>query len=443
MLRALGVPSALALGLLAGCGPNPRPAMVMVLAPDGNGNRKPTKVELRTMSDLTSLDGTLTKFVGGAAAVVPTEESSLTATSFGPDMDQSRYAAFVKDPGRPVRANYVVEHQKAAATDAGVDEDVLWPADFHTWNMVTTVYNFELSYRFYEKIFGEIDPVELKAMRILYWVDFRSQGGPPQYDNALFVPFLKSFAILPFAPVEPDQMAQRVPLAMNSGVIGHEMAHRVFNYRVLADSGLHPALNWSLPRAFNLLKSVEEGFADFLGFGVTCGERTGCRQNYVKESLPSLGDKRDFTRTDLCVDDKLLNAFENSTPNLWTDPNPTVGRMYDLGTIWAASLYQGAFSISGPGGVEAVQMALVAAYNDETPGKPGLRQLIGNALTPDVFTSAAVADAILSHITENGLKTKVCGEMLTRLGPTLTCNAGSGRACMPNCPGTAVQRACP
>ena len=78
-------------------------------------------------------------------------------------------------------------------------------------------------------------------------------NSPPLTDNTLYLSFIKSFVVAPF------KTEQLIPLSMNIGVIGHETAHRVFNFKALSDEGIHPALGaWSLD-AFNLLKSLDEG----------------------------------------------------------------------------------------------------------------------------------------------------------------------------------------
>jgi hypothetical protein len=90
-----------------------------------------------------------------------------------------------------------------------------------------------------------------------------------------------------------------------------------------------------------------------------------------------------------------------------------------------------------------LQKALIAAYDDPTPTKPGIKQLIGTADTPSRFTPEAVADTILSHIGEDNLRAKVCTELLTRL--RLTCTTDGATYCteMPHCPAESVVEKCP
>jgi hypothetical protein len=428
MVRPLGTVAGIGflLGLgLVGCGPNPKPARVMALVPDDQGDLKPAQVELQTITDLTTLKGTAVEFIGGAEALIDSSDP-VFQLSGGPEADARRYASFMKNRGMPVHANFIDK------------SGVLWPSDFHTWNMVTLFYNFERAYQYFEVISGEEPPTELQAMRVLYWADVRIDSTESLVDNALFLSLLKSFAVVPFKSL------QKVPLAMNIAVIGHEMAHRVFNYRALSDAGFHQALvNWQLA-PFNLLKSIDEGFADFHAYGVTCKEPSDCQSAFLEPSLPSASEvrARDLARTDLCLDAVTKQAFLNSTPGTWISPG---GKMYVYGTLWAAALYQGASSGSSTAAIEELQKALLASYDDPTPTRQGLRQLIDNLENPADFTPEAVADVILSHISENALRTKVCSELLTRL--QLSCKPEGTIHCkeMPHCPAASVadSKTCP
>ena len=214
--------------------------------------------------------------------------------------DQQRYDVIVKDKGGDVRAHYVDR------------SGVLWPADFHTWNLVTTYYNFERSYAYFNAIYDGVDPVELRPMRVHYWADVQLNS-PSLTDNILYLSFVKSFVITPFLT------NKLIPLSMNVGVVGHETAHRVFNFKALSDSGIHPALGtWSL-EAFNLLKSLDEGLADFHGFSVTCGEAAGCRPNFLAISLddPRTVGFRNVGRQDACMDEPLRTAFHRFTRSFY------------------------------------------------------------------------------------------------------------------------------
>lgn len=411
-----GAVGALLVALLVSCGPDPKPALVWALVPDEDGTLTTRQVELTTVIDLTTLKGTTTDFVGGAAIKV-TDEDIL------PDTDEARYASLVRNPGLPVRANYLER------------DGVLWPSDFHTWNLVTAFYNFERAYLFYASIWGKDEPVELQASRVLYWADV-SIPRVSSRDNIFYFSLLKSFVILPF------ERLQEVPLPMNAGVVGHEMAHRVFNEKVLQGEGLHPALLWAAIGklgAFNLLKSIDEGFADLFAYGVTCREPSGCHSDYLEPSLPDEQVAlRDFSRKDLCQTE--VDRLESEGSLTWTDS----GKAYQLGSIWAAALFQGAMKAGGPSGVVAMQKALLEAEGDTTRGK-GLRALVneGTQRDADAFTPEAVAEAILFHLPETDrLRSQVCSELLTRLA--LHCPKDGATPCaeIPSCPLDAAADQC-
>ncbi len=406
------------LALLVACGPNPKaPVKVMALIPDQAGALQTTEVELTTIKDMTALKGDVVTLIGSTRVVInPNDPVQQINGGIQGMTDEQRYEVIVKDKGGDVRGHYVDR------------SGVLWPADFHTWNMVSTYYNFERAYLYFNGIYDGVDPTELRPMRVHYWSDVQLNA-PSLSDNMLYLSFIKSFVITPF---KNDQL---IPLSMNIGVVGHETAHRVFNFKALSNEGVHPALGlWSL-EAFNLLKSLDEGLADFHGFSVTCGEPAGCRPNFLAISLSDARTVgfRNVGRQDACMDEPLRTAFQNFTQQQWV----SAPEMYKVGNIIAASLYQAGNKL---GKLEILQKALIDAYDDESPITPGLRQLITKNLnTPRNFTQEAVVDIIAAHVTDPELKKQVCTEFSSRM--QLRCGSWpcqvDGLPSMRNCPATA------
>ena len=312
------------LGLLAfitSCGPNPKaPVKVMALIPDEAGAFQTTQVELTTVSNVVALKGDVVVMIGGTRVVLdPTDPLQQLNGGIANMTDEQRYEVIVQEKGGDVRAHFVDK------------SGVLWPGDFHTWNMVTSYYNFERAYLYFNDIYDGVDPKELRPLRVHYWSDVQLNA-PSLTDNILYLSFIKSFVITPF------KNEQLIPLSMNIGVVGHETAHRVFNFKALSDEGVHPALqSWSLD-AFNLLKSLDEGLADFHGFSVTCNEPAGCRPNFLAISLSDSRTVgfRNVGRTDACMDAPLRNAFTTFSQSQWV----TSPEMYKVGNLIAASLYQ-------------------------------------------------------------------------------------------------------
>jgi hypothetical protein len=395
--------------LISACGPSPKPPVrVMALVPDQAGAFQTTEVQLTTVDNVTTLKGSVVEFVG-AASVVLDPNDPLQGNILNMNDDQ-RYEVLVKDKGVDVRGHYI---------DRG---GVLWPADFHTWQMVSTYYNFEKAYAYWNELYDGVDPKELRPMKVLYWSDVRLNSTTSLTDNALYLSFIKAFTIVPF------KNEQLIPLPMNIGVIGHEVAHRVFNFKVLEDKGFPSAItanNWN-QKPFNLLKSLDEGLADFHGFGVTCPEAAGCRSNYLAISLSDERTvrNRDLARTDACMDEATRTAFTNFDKGQWV----TAQEMYRVGNLIAASLYQ---SANKAGKLDVMQRAVLLAYDDESNDTPGLRQLVNRNLnTPQFFTVEAVGNAFASHISDPELLRRFCVEYSSRLQTTC-----AGRPCpeMPGC----------
>lgn len=409
------------------CAPNPpAPVQVMALAPNQTGAYATVQVELKTLSSLANLKGSVAELVGGTRVVVDPNDPVQNLNGGIQNMtDDQRYEVLVKDKGADVRGHFIER--------AGV----YWPADFHTWNMVSTYYNFEKSYEYFVGVYDGVEPTELQKMRVLYWSNVRLNSTEPMTDNALYLSFIKSFVIVPFSP---DQ--QLVPLAMNIGVIGHEVAHRAFNHKVLEDQGIHPALTLWTGSAFNLLKSLDEGLADFHGYGTTCPEPAGCRTNFLDVSVSnkSIVSMRNLARTDACMTVDLRNAFANDSPDQWVRSTS----MYEVGNLFAASMYQAGQRASGDNGVKEIQKALLLAYDDASSTTPGLRQLINKNLnTPQFVTLEAVVNIIAAHVTGPNTRKELCKEFSTRLqlncgGPPCAdfpaCNDVSWGRDMTTCP---------
>lgn len=415
------------LTLCAGCGPNPpAPVKVMALVPDENGAFQQLPVELTTLTDATALKGTALSLIGSTRVVIdPNDPLQQANGGIGAMTDDERYEVIVKGKGGDVRAHYVDR------------SGTLWPADFHTWNMVSTYYNFERAYLYFNGLSGSDGPQELRNMRVHYWADVRLNSPSSITDNMLYLSFIKSFVITPFK----DE--QSIPLPMNIGVVGHEVAHRVFNFRVLSNEGIHPALgSWNLV-AFNLLKSLDEGLADFHGYSVTCDEPAKCRPDFLSISLSDsrMVSMRNVARPDACMDETTRTAFQTFNQSSWV----SAPELYKVGNLIAASLYQAGNKL---GKLQVLQKAVLRAYDDESPTTPGLRQFVTTNLnTPQNFTPENVVDIIAAHVTDSELKKLVCSEFSTRM--QLRCGSWpctvDGRTSMPNCPATALRDAsvCP
>ncbi len=401
--------AALLLALWA-CGPNPKPPVnVMAVIPDASGTYTTKQVQLTTLDSLTSFKGAVAQFMGGNRVVVDANDPMVKAVGGIQNMtDEQRYDVLVKDKGMDVHGNFIDK------------SGILWPADFHTWNMTSMYWNFEQAFTYYQGVVGK-DPDELKSLRVMYWPDVRMQSDTPLADNALYLSFIRSFVIVPF------KATTKVPLAMNIGVIGHELAHKVFGKRVYDDQGVPAPLTTWNGQAFNLLKSMDEGIADFHGFGVTCVTDARCRPDFLKWSVDDEGliHRRDVSRNDACMDATLQNAFNTFSPDMWVRDQS----MYDVGNLIAASLYQAG---SPKDKMQVLRRALLASYDDSTPGRTGFKQLISTSInTPQNFTPEAVADIIASHIADPELKMRWCNEVSDRLA--LRC---TGFPCdlMPSCP---------
>lgn len=418
------LPALCGLILLAACEPTVTlPVKVRAIVPSRSNNYETRQVELTTPTSLVHLSGPVISLIGGA--VVEINPSDPPATT----EDQLR-AVLLKNPGGVVRANFVEQ--------AGVQV----PADFHSWAMVTTFYNFEQSFLYFQKAYDGKLTDELKKAEVLYWASYKDLTVPNSdelHDNALYFSPIKSFMMVPF------EKLQKLPLSLNLGVIGHEYAHLVFNKKVYGGAALPaPITSWTLG-PFNLLKAMDEGIADFHGFGVTCStvvNGPGCLPSFLAASFDTkttdgartVAD-RDMTNLDQCMTKELRSAFHNFQPGQWLQQ----GLHYKLGTLIAASLYQASVPF---GKEEQMQKALIESLDKSSPSRPdGFKQLVSlNQQTPANFTPELMANTIAAHVTDLQLKKEVCKQLSDRL--QLQC-ATFAADCMPACIGATRGTRCP
>jgi len=407
--RALPVLVA-AVAMLAGCEPNkPAPVKVMALIQTNQGTFSPKEVSLESVGNVVELSGTAAKLIGGAVIVLNFNDPLISAAG-GNLTEQQIQQLFVRNPGSPVQASYVEKN------------GVLWPADFHTWNMVSMYYNFEQAFKYFQA--AKVNANDIASPTTYYTPYFAIANGTgpevQQLDNALFDAPIKAFAILPW-----DEL-QQVPLAMNQGVVAHEYGHWVLDQKAYGGRAFPQALfMWGGLPQINILKSLDEGLADFHAYGASCLSVSGCNTRWIEPSVgKQAADDRDIAVT-RCIDRSLYQAVGTFANDLFLQQ----GLEYRLGTIIAASLYQTSKRV--PDKLGDVEQAVVSSYSDANGTKPGMEQILTNNLTtPQAVTLEALLNAILAHTPALDVRTEMCNRFIDQLK--------ANPALMPDCPNTAV-----
>lgn len=415
IMRKRWVAAGVVLALL-GCTPETRqPVEVMALVQTGDaegvpdGSWQARQVQLRTLRDVYAMDGLVATFRGGARIVVDPQDRLLKVPGLREDQIP---AIFIQSDGDPPRASFI-------------DKDgVLWPADFHTWNMVTAYFNLETAFDHFQKL--GVPGETLQGLTVFYFPEFilTELSRNPQKDNAVYFSPVKALLVLPF-----DRL-QEAPLAMNPWVIGHEYAHVVFHRLVYGDAAFPAALTqWSrqglgaTPQA-NALKAIDEGLADFLALGVSCKTAAGCNAKGGEESFdPAFGTVRDISAPTQCMDP----SYQNALNTMRLEPFTTGGFHYRIGTVLASALFHAGETDAGR---EILQRSVISAY-------PALRAMLeANLETPQNFSLSSAADLLLVHTTSLELRTRLCSEFLGRLKLL--------PESLPNCPAQATPTAaCP
>ena len=127
----------------------------------------------------------------------------------------------------------------------------------------------------------------------------------------------------------------------------------------------------------------------------------------------------------------LHSSFINSDPSMWIG-SPD---LYQVGNIFAAAMYQAGSQYAGGSGVSQMQHALLAAYNDPTPGSLGLSQLLNQNISSSMaFTPEAVADSITAHIADKELQRLWCNQISDRMDMSTTCPSFPCTTVLPHCP---------
>ncbi len=407
-----------AVALLAACEPDV-PAMtnakVMIIQAGTNGTYDTKQVELTTPTSVVHLTGPLLTMVGGGFVEINEDELAVASS------DEQRAEILLKNKGNSVRANFI---------DKG---GVLWPSDFHTWAMVSAYYNFEQAFLYYQRAYNGKPTTELKDFKVLYWGGFKISGGEDERDNAIYYSGFKGFLLA------PGGSQQKVPIPMNLGIIGHEFAHLAFHKKVFSGVAFpKPLGSWSLA-PFNLLKSLDEGLADFHGYGVTCasaGKGAGCKSNLLIDSFNDVEavQQRNIVDPNRCMTMSLRASFNNFSQSQWVSGN----QLYQLGNLFAVSLY---LASTPDGKEEALQKSLIEAYDDSTNNQ-GLKQFITDNLnTQSNFNMENVINIFANHISDMDLRRKVCTQLRQRLQPE-TC---PGFPCdpIPACASAPSGTACP
>jgi hypothetical protein len=405
-------------GLCASCEPaTSGPVNIMAILYDQSNQLGPQQTTLTTLGNISHLKGIVGNMVGGAQIIIDPNNPA-QANLLGLSDEQIADALYT-DRGGDVRADLI---------DKG---GVLWPADFHSWNMVTTYWNFEQAYLYMNKMYDGSPTTELEGAPLLYWVDYEdlSIGDPNQQhltNNALYYSFLHAFLLPPYADATctadggmDEPPGCNLPIMMNTGIIGHEYAHRVFNTKAGGGQAIPSYLSPSFTGlAANIVKSIDEGLADFHGYGVTCFTQgaggPGCSTDFL---APSFGNDPEVKARDLSLEDKCLTTdLRTALTTLDTGTFTGEGFQYRIGTLFAASLYQAGNHAGGTSGTEEIAKALIRSYDDDANATPGFKQVFeANVASPEKITLEKMADIILSHITDPNLQRLTCNELWERL----------------------------
>lgn len=227
-----------------------------------------------------------------------------------------------------------------------LDGDVAVARDLDSLGLLTGFAHVDRAVARFESI-GVSFPAEVQVYYDPEFTDAFSLGLPTS-DNAAYSPELDAFVLL------PTEILEGIPLAMNPGVLIHELSHRLFYYRAF-DARLFETLSRvngqvGVRATFNRIRAVDEGVADFFAASFMNDPR------YLDASVTgtSIGEERDLIP---------VRRF----PNAWLSGlEPLNGDAYDpygVGVLFASTLW----AIAEDYGHEDTRTALLAALDAVAP----------------------------------------------------------------------------
>lgn len=297
-------------------------------------------VEVRTLTDVNTLQGRATNIYGGAELTLNYVQNHLKWQDNGHDI------AF-------------------SAIDKG---GVLIPEDYDSLAMASIYYNIESARFFFIETLGlQIDVVG--SLPTYYWASLTivDQLGRETtlLDNAfyMFMTEKRAFFVMPF------EQFQWIPMSLNVGIMTHEYTHAVFDVLVLGLSGD----GFLSDSGANFLYGLNEGCADFMAVAFT-GDPNFMRHS-IAEGLYGAECNQSGVATDIVRDASVNIDYTRQMDRAARNIDKNDFCPYDIGSFWASLLYEIAKEIDTQGNEYVSEAAIqkVAYWLAGTMGALGDR----------------------------------------------------------------------
>lgn len=236
---------------------------------DGSGNYRSSEVELRTVSNLQTMEGAAVHVKAKGHII---EKSGDDGKGLDIDMGKVPTAQFVKVNG------------------------VYIPADIDSLALTTAIYNLEKVKILTDTLLGNTEPS--KPVDVIYDANvlLNDSSGEQKrmVNNAAYISQKDFFIIVPYE-------MEKIPLGMNGGVLAHEYGHKVFSHitkneldRAVASGSVTASDAAEIQKVFSnvslsewkardanpsttsevtdlkandvMVGSINEGFADYIGY---------------------------------------------------------------------------------------------------------------------------------------------------------------------------------
>lgn len=276
--RAVGAALLALVAACAGGGDDEGPQVVRVYSPLATDHTYELRnEELTTLESARRIRGTAAELRGGGAIVI---EQALLSGQLTADTEAevSQYD-FVKGDG-------------AVAADYGREGDVLVARDWETFQMFTFYRHMERARDFFREL-GAQDS-EVRALRAHFNLRFTSMllawGQPLLTDNAAYSMLDDAFWL------PPENVTDGLALALNAGVVAHELSHAVKHHVLHGDDRIPRPISEAWPNAAaNAYSSDDEGLADFFA-AVFTNDPDFIRKSFAAGIDRDLTDPHPFTQ---------------------------------------------------------------------------------------------------------------------------------------------------
>lgn len=195
--------------------------------------------------------------------------------------------------------------------DYDFKDDTIYPSDYTSMSLLAMFYNFEKTFAFWQNNYDlsvdEFGYTTIQNDPVLKASDNNNEIQSTMRTNAAFIGGIRDLWFF------KESEFEKVPFKLNRGVMAHEFFHSVFDLYFFKPSNSDRLLG----RAENVIRSINEGLADFFAYIVTSNPK-------------EIGLSADI----LALTRNLPVSLDYASASFFCENNP-----YCFGSVLASALY--------------------------------------------------------------------------------------------------------